>query len=148
MPKFQETVKNNNQILIVYLLETCLFSFQTPLASLVIETKIRKWEDLHYWPHLYISFDLAEVLVVVNKIWQPPLAVDDVTSLTDWVGQRTGTTAEHTHFAHVAVLFLNKFQEGRHVWPPKVVDGFQASEHTPALQSLEVILADILKEKK
>ena len=43
----------------------------------------------------------AKVLVVVDEIWQPSLAVDDITSLTDGVGQGAWTTAEHSHLAHL-----------------------------------------------
>ena len=49
---------------------------------------------------------------------------------------------------HVAVLLLNKLEERRHVRPAKVVDGFEAGEHAPPLQSLEMILANVLEEKE
>ena len=46
------------------------------------------------------------------------------------------------------MFLLHKLQEGRHVRPAKVVDGFEAGEHAPSLQSLEMILANVLEKKE
>jgi len=54
---------------------------------------------------------LSKVLVMVDEIWQPPLAIDNITSLTDRVGQRAGATTEHSHFANIAMFLLYKLEE-------------------------------------
>ena len=46
------------------------------------------------------------------------------------------------------MFLLYKLQERRHVRPAKVVDGFEAGEHAPPLQSLEMILANVLQKKR
>ena len=46
------------------------------------------------------------------------------------------------------MFLLHKLQEGRHVRPAEVVDGFEAGEHAPPLQSLEMILANVLEKKE
>jgi hypothetical protein len=43
------------------------------------------------------------------------------------------------------VFPLNKAEEGAHVRPPEVVVGSQPGEEAPSEQTLEVILADVLK---
>ena len=45
------------------------------------------------------------------------------------------------------MLLLNKFEKGRHVGSAEVVDGFEAGEHASALMALEVIFANVLKNK-
>jgi hypothetical protein len=50
--------------------------------------------------------------------------------------------------SYIAVLLLDKLEEGGHVRPAEVVDGLQAGEHTPAVQPLEVILTNVLKNKQ
>lgn len=42
---------------------------------------------------------------------------------------------------------LHKLQEGSHIRPAEVIDGFQSSEHATFAQSLEVVLANILKKR-
>ena len=44
------------------------------------------------------------------------------------------------------MFLLHELQEGRHVRPAEVVDGFEAREHGALRQSLEVVLADVLGE--
>lgn len=73
----------------------CWWEGSTPLLLL-----------LHRHHHL-----LAKVFVVVNKIWQPSLSVDDVTGLTYGVGEWTRATTEDTNFANVAMLLLYKLKE-------------------------------------
>lgn len=46
------------------------------------------------------------------------------------------------------MLLLHKLEEGRHIGTTEVVDGLQTSKHTTALMALEVVLANILKEKE
>lgn len=48
-------------------------------------------------------------------------------------------------FTYVAVLFLNKLEERRHVRASKVIDCFKASEHRRPGEPLKVVLADVLK---
>lgn len=45
------------------------------------------------------------------------------------------------------MLFLNKFEEGIHIWSAKVIYGFQASEHTAVGDTLKVILANVLQDE-
>lgn len=49
---------------------------------------------------------------------------------------------------YVTVLLLDEFQEGRHIWPSKVIDSLQAREHGGARQTLKMVLANILQQKK
>lgn len=49
---------------------------------------------------------------------------------------------------HVAVFFLDKFQERRHVRPAEMVDRFQTGEHAHFAQSLEVVLANVLEKRE
>lgn len=79
----------------------------------------------------------------MNEIWNFSLSIDDIAAVTDGFGHGTWTTGEYTHFAHIAVLFLNKLEEWRHVGSPEMVDGSQSGEHAPLGQSLEVIFANI-----
>ena len=80
---------------------------------------------------------------MVNKIRQFALPIDSFASITYWVGQRSGTATEDTHFAnlksikkslifaiylqiyvsYIAVFLLNEFKERWHVWAAKMVDG-------------------------
>ena len=46
---------------------------------------------------------------------------------------------------HVAVFLLNEFEEGVHVGSAEVVDRFEAGEHAPLTETLEVVLANVLK---
>lgn len=46
------------------------------------------------------------------------------------------------------MFLLDKFQERRHVRPAEMVDRFQTSEHAHFAQSLEVVLANVLENKK
>lgn len=71
----------------------------------------------------------AEILVVVDEVGQLPLPVDSLACRTHRVGERTRTATEDTNFADVAMLLLDKLEEGRHVGPAKVVDGLEAREH-------------------
>lgn len=43
------------------------------------------------------------------------------------------------------MLILDKLEKGNHVGPAKVIDCFQAREHGPVGQALEVILTDVLQ---
>lgn len=52
------------------------------------------------------------------------------------------------HSTHVAMLLLNKFEEGRHVRSAEVIDCLQAREHTALRDALEVILAYVLEGKR
>ena len=47
---------------------------------------------------------------------------------------------------HITMFLLDKFEEGGHVRPPKMVDGLQACKHAATLQPLEVIFTNILEE--
>lgn len=106
----------------------------------------------------------------MDKVGQLSLPIDGFTSITYGVGQRSRPAAEHTNFAnlqkkvndqyvcsnnngnhdeaHVAVLFLHKFEERGHIRPSEVVDSLQSGEHASTLEPLEVIFANILEESK
>ena len=48
---------------------------------------------------------------------------------------------------YVAVLLLDELEEGRHVRAAEMVDGPEAGEHAPAVQTLEVVLHNVLETK-
>jgi len=66
----------------------------------------------------------------MNEVWNFSLSIDDITAVADGFGHGAGPARKYPHFAHVAVLFLNKLEEGGHVGPTEVVDGAQPGEHT------------------
>ena len=43
------------------------------------------------------------------------------------------------------MLLLHELEESSHVWSTKVVNGSEAGEHALPAQTLEVVLADVLK---
>ena len=45
------------------------------------------------------------------------------------------------------MLLLDELEEGRHVRATEMVDGSEAGEHAPAVQTLEVVLHDVLETK-
>lgn len=68
------------------------------------------------------------------------------------INSNRATVTERTDLAarkqtYVVMRLLHKFQEGRHIRPAEVIDGFQSSEHATFAQPLEVVLANILKRR-
>jgi len=61
--------------------------------------KFPKFGSVWYFLSVPIWQPLAEVLVVVEKIWKLALAVDDVASVADRVSQGSRPAAEHTNLA-------------------------------------------------
>ena len=43
------------------------------------------------------------------------------------------------------MFLLDELEEGRHVRAANVVDGFEAREHAAAVETLEMIFADVLE---
>jgi hypothetical protein len=41
------------------------------------------------------------------------------------------------------MLPLNVFEEGRHIWPPEMVDSLESCKHTFVGYSLEVVFTDV-----
>ena len=46
------------------------------------------------------------------------------------------------------MLLLDELEEGGHVRSAEMVDGLQAGEHAAAVETLEVVLANVLKQNK
>ena len=84
-----------------------------------------------------------EDLVMMDKVGDSPLAIHRLTTVFDRLGHGAGAAGEDAHLAHIAVLLLDKLEEGAHVGPSKMVDRLQPREHAAATQPLEVILADV-----
>ena len=83
---------------------------------------------------------MNEMKVVKNVAWLP---VDSLDPVGDTPGHGARPAGEHSHLAHVAVLLLDKLEEGGHVRPTKVVDGLESSEHGAMTQTLEMVLTDV-----
>ena len=71
------------------------------------------------------------------------LTTDLFTSATVGPGDGSWATAEHPDLADVAVLLLDKPQEGRHVWTTKVVACLEAGEEAALGEPLEVVFTDV-----
>ena len=46
------------------------------------------------------------------------------------------------------MFLLDELEEGGHVRSAEMVDGLQAGEHAAAVETLEVVLANVLKQNK
>lgn len=84
----------------------------------------------------HAEYSLIQEAEMVGASWQ-------VTQQSYCDGK--GLTARRQ--TYVVMRLLHKLQEGRHIRPAEVIDGFQSSEHAPFAQSLEVVLANILKKR-
>ena len=79
----------------------------------------------------------------MEEVWNLSLTIDRFATIADRLGHGAGSTGEHTNFAHITVLLLDKLEEAGHVRSAKVVDGLEAGEHAAPAQPLEVILTDV-----
>jgi len=83
---------------------------------------------------------------VVDKVGKFVAPVNVFARRRDALGQRSWTATEHADFANVAVLALHKLEERGQVGTTEVVHCLQTGEHGRVGQSLEVVLADVLKK--
>ena len=64
-----------------------------------------------------------------------------------WLLYRT-RIQQNGHRTYIRVLILNKLEKSDHVRTAKVIDCLQASEHAAIRDALEMILTDVLYNKK
>jgi len=79
----------------------------------------------------------------MDEVRNLSLSVDGFTAFFNRLRHGARSTGEHPDLAHVAVLLLDKLQEGGHVRPAEVVYGLEPCEHASAAQTLEVVLANV-----
>ena len=79
----------------------------------------------------------------MDEVGNLSLPVNSLAALFHRLGHGLGTAGEDADLADVAVLLLDKLEEGGHVGSAEMVDGFEAGEHAAAAQALEVVLADV-----
>jgi len=91
----------------------------------------------------YVGDDSLKHLVMVDEIRDLSLSVNSLAAVLHRGGHGARSAGENTHFAHVAVLLLDKLQEGGHIRTSEMVDSLQSGEHAATAETLEMVLTDV-----